>query len=608
VSATLIARLAAVPTVGQDARPYCVSPDGGLLAFQWYKDGDWQIFLKGLPRGEPYRPAEVDDACWCPSFSPDGRYLYFARDDRGSECFDFYRCELATGNLENLLPDTPSFSPLPDFALSPDGSRIALIASAGAGYSVAVMPAAPCPGAEGLAYLSRHPYAEASPRWSPDGGLLAVTTGTRGQDTAIHLMTADGAESCIVGETDEFHAGQLAWSPDGRTIAFSGGPEDNAAIGLYDVASRAITWAWRRPLDAHHPCWSPDGRQLAFLVDRDAQTGLSHLDLRSGQLRELTLGEGNHYAPSFTAAGDSLLVVQSGPDHPADLFAVELPQGRATQITFSLPQDLAAREFVSGVAVTYTSLDHLTDVPALLVEPEEPSGAGVVIIHGGPTWHHANEWDALRQALAAQGVTVVHPNYRGSDGYGRRWQMAGRWLVGQGEALDCAGAHRFLVSLGCDPERIAVTGRSWGGFLTMAMITQFPELWAAAVAGVPFFDFLDAARDPAVREDLRWWDLQNTGDPDKDAARLAYYSPVNHLDRIRAPLLLLAGELDPRCPPRQVREVASALRAQGKACEAVVYPNEGHEISGLDHRVDYDQRTVEFLLQHTADRSARAPA
>lgn len=316
-------------------------------------------------------------------------------------------------------------------------------------------------------------------------------------------------------------------------------------------------------------------------------------------MTECSLGPGNHYAPRFSPDGRSLYCVLSSPDHPADLYRLDLDGDVPTSLTQSLPDDLRDQTFASGVHVSYTSRDHLARVPALLVEPDEPSGGAVVIVHGGPTWHHANEWDVLRQAFVAAGVTVIHPNYRGSDGYGRRWQTANRWLMGQGEALDCAAAHDLLVRHGCDPARIAVTGRSWGGFLTMAMVTQFPELWAAGVAGVPFFDFIDAALDTDIRQDLRWWDLQNTGDPEKDAAKLAYYSPSNHLDRVTAPLLLMGGELDPRCPPRQLREAAAALQARGKICEAVVYPDEGHAISGLEHRIDYDRRTVEFILKHT---------
>jgi len=599
VGRTLIERLAAAPSVGADYRPYALSPDGQTVAFQWYRGGDWQIFLQDLGGGGPVRVGDLDDPCWCPQFSPNGRFLYFAKDDRGSECFDFYRYDIAAGALENLLPDTPDFSPLPDFHLSPDGSRIAMTASHGAGYSVAVMPAAVSAGGAAITHLSAHPYTESSPRWSPDGSRLAVAAGTRGQDTAVFVVDAASGSRSVVGGSTEFFAGQPAWAPDGRRIAFSGGPGEHPAIGICELAAGTVTWAWEGAADAHHPAWAPDGGSLVFLVDDEAETGLVRLDLRSDAVSDLSIGAGNHYHPRFTPDGSAVHVVFSSPDRPSELYVVETADGAATRITDSLPAELEGHDFKDALAVRFTSRDHLAEVPGLLVEPDAPNGAGVVIVHGGPTWHHSNEWDALRQAFVAAGVTVVHPNYRGSDGYGRRWQLANRYLMGQGEALDVAAAHRFLVRQGCDPKRIAVTGRSWGGFLTMAMVTQFPDLWAAGVAGVPFFDFIDSQIDPAVREDLRWWDRENTGDIVKDRAKLEYYSPINHLERIEAPLLLLGGELDPRCPPRQIHEVAEQLRARGKVCDFKVYADEGHEISGLENRIDYDLCTVEFILKHT---------
>ncbi len=624
----LIEQLAAAPLLADWGRPWAASPDGSTVAFQWYRDGDWQIFVMDLAGGEPHRIGSIDDACSCPLFSADGRGLYFSRDDRGSECFDVYRYDFAGGALENLLPDTPELAPLPDFDLSPDGTGIALTVADGDGYAVAVMPASGAPGGAGIRHLSRHPYTETSPIWSPDGRRLAVAAGTRGQDTAVFLIDAASGEQEIVGGDDHFVATQPAWSPDGRLLVFSGGPGDHPAIGLFDVAGGAVSWAWRGDLDAHHPAWSPDGSKLAFLVDCEAETGLVLLDLRSGMTSEMSIGAGNHYVPGFLPDG-SLLCVFSPPTRPSDLYRIDVPvddetaetarpvetpadevaddtaaaaddvAAAATRVTDSLPAELRDVAFAAGFPVRFTSRDRLTSVPGLLVEPAEPNGAGVVIVHGGPTWHHSNEWDPLRQAFIAAGVTVMHPNYRGSDGYGRTWQNANRFLMGQGEAQDVAAAWDVLVGQGCDPARVAVTGRSWGGFMTMAMVTQFPGLWAAGVAGVPFFDFIDSMIDPTVREDLRWWDSENTGDPVKDRAKLEYYSPVNHLDRIEAPLLLLAGELDVRCPPRQTREVAAALQARGKLCEVVVYPDEGHEISGLEHRIDYDRRTVSFILEHT---------
>ena len=333
----------------------------------------------------------------------------------------------------------------------------------------------------------------------------------------------------IVGGDDTFHAGHPAWSPDGRSIAFTGGPGDHPAVGLYDVATGALSWVvGRRRSTPIIPVWSPDGDALAFLVDSGVETGLRHLDLRDGQVRELSLGHGNHYAPRFTPDGTALYVVLSGPGQPADLFRVRLPHGHADPAHVRrCPRSSPTTTSRAAWQVRYRSLDHLAEVPALLVEPDEPNGAGVVIIHGGPTWHHSNEWDALRQAfVGGRRAPSSTPTTAAATATAARWQLANRYLMGQGEAWTAPAAHAFLVALGCDPARIACTGRSWGGFLTMAMVTQFPELWAAGVAGVPFFDFIDSAHDPAVREDLRWWDLQNTRRPrDRDRRQARRTTP-----------------------------------------------------------------------------------
>ena len=228
----------------------------------------------------PRRLGDLADACVSPRFSPDGGTVYFSRDDRGSECYDFYRCRLPGGQPENLLPDTPDLAPLPDFDLSPDGTRIAMTVAHDDGYSVAVMPAAPCPGGEGIVHLVQHPYTETSPRWSPDGDHLAVAVGTRGQDTAIHVMAADGGDDRVVGGADDFHAGHLCVvarrPPSGLLRRLRGPPghrhlrrrERRRELGLERARSTPTG-----------PAWSPDGRRLAFLVDCEAETGLCLLDL-----------------------------------------------------------------------------------------------------------------------------------------------------------------------------------------------------------------------------------------------------------------------------------------------------------------------------------------
>jgi dipeptidyl aminopeptidase/acylaminoacyl peptidase len=601
----MIERLATLPQVADEYRPYAVSPDGRLLAFEWYRDGDWQVFLLDLEHGgEPRRVADLPDSCGCPLFSPDGYSLFFSRDDGGSERFDVYRLELATGTLVNLTPDTPRLSPLPDFDLSPDGRLLACAVDHGESYAAATLPAAVSPGAAGLRILVDHYYNDWSPRFSPDGRRVAFHADTHGQDAAVFIVELDSGEQTVIGGEPPLLAFLSAcsspWSPDGRSLVFHGGPFEHPGIGVYDVERGTVGWVWVGDQDAHHAAWSPDGRALAFLVDEGVETSLWHLDLATQKPRCLSVGPGNHYAPSFTPDGRAVLCCFSAADHPTELFRIDLGTDEVVQLTDGMPADLKDHPFVSGELVWFASGDHLAQVPGLLCVPDEPNGAAVVMIHGGPTWHHANEWDALRQAFLHEGCTVLSPNYRGSDGYGRPWQLANRWLIGQGEVQDCAAACDILAALGCDPARIAVTGRSHGGYLTMACLWQFPALWACGVAGVPFFDHIDAQLDPAIREDLRWWDRENVGDIESDRDRLVYFSPINHLHRIRAPLLILGAENDPRCPPTQISQVVERLQAQGNEVEAHVYAGEGHGITAFADRRDYDRRTVEFILRHIA--------
>ncbi len=119
------------------------------------------------------------------------------------------------------------------------------------------------------------------------------------------------------------------------------------------------------------------------------------------------------------------------------------------------------------------------------------------------------------------------------------------------------------------------------------------------MAGVPFFDFIDSQLDPTIREDLRWWDRENTGDIERDRARLdvllAHQPPRARGGAAPAP----RRRPRPALPPEADRGGRGGLRARGQVCDYVVYPDEGHEISGLAHRIDYDRRTVEFILEHT---------
>jgi dipeptidyl aminopeptidase/acylaminoacyl peptidase len=192
---------------------------------------------------------------------------------------------------------------------------------------------------------------------------------------------------------------------------------------------------------------------------------------------------------------------------------------------------------------------------------------------------------------------VLAPNYRGSTGYGKTFQEANRFDLGGGDMRDVIAGAEFLAREGyADPQRIAITGGSYGGYLTMTALTKHPRVFAAGSALVPFLNwFTEHANE---REDLRHWDLENFGDPVKDADRYRAYSPIYFMENVVAPVQMIAGAHDPRCPADETEQAAHALQEMDVPHEVIIYPDEGHGFRKTENRVEAYRRRAEFLSQH----------
>jgi dipeptidyl aminopeptidase/acylaminoacyl peptidase len=293
------------------------------------------------------------------------------------------------------------------------------------------------------------------------------------------------------------------------------------------------------------------------------------------------------------------------PRHPSDLWLLSLREGNLHQLTNSLPPSLRHANFVMPEEVNYPSIDG-RDVPALLypatreisVDSGKPgtSPPGIVNIHGGPNWLSQVTWDPLTQHMVSRGWTVLAPNYRGSTGYGRAWQLANRFDFGGGETQDVVAGADYLMREGlADASRIAVTGRSHGGYLTMTSLTQYPDRWAVGSAVVPFLNWFTAHANS--REDLQHWDRENFGDPEENHDLWYERSPFFFLDRITVPVQLICGVHDPRCPASESTQARDELVAQGKEVDFVLYEDEGHSFLKTENQVDAKMRRVTFLAK-----------
>jgi dipeptidyl aminopeptidase/acylaminoacyl peptidase len=218
------------------------------------------------------------------------------------------------------------------------------------------------------------------------------------------------------------------------------------------------------------------------------------------------------------------------------------------------------------------------DVHALVARPQQaPDGPlpTVFLLHGGPQSADEDRFSAMRALWLDADFAVVHVNYRGSTGYGSAWRDAIEGRPGLTELEDVAAVHDWAVSAGfADPDACVVEGWSWGGYLTLLALGTQPQRWAAGVAGVPVADYVAAYADEM--EPLRAFDRALFGgSPDELPQRYQESSPISYAAQVRAPVLVLAGENDPRCPIRQIDNYLDLLAGLGKPCRTYRY-DAGH--------------------------------
>ena len=279
------------------------------------------------------------------------------------------------------------------------------------------------------------------------------------------------------------------------------------------------------------------------------------------------------------------------------------PGGRQIAATHILSggRRAIAEDMVEPYLVHYPSKDGKWTISAFVYVPynlprngEHPA---IVYVHGGPTAQTMNTFNRFVQYMANQGYIVIAPNYRGSTGYGKEFQQANLFDMGGGDLQDVLAAADWIKQTGyVDPKKLILMGGSYGGYLTMMGVTKAPEVWAAGVPIVPFVNWFTEIQneDPVLQQS----DLATMGDLVKNKALYEDRSPINFVDQIKAPLYLLAGGNDPRCPKEEAQQVVDAVKKRGGVAEYKVYENEGHGFARVENQIDAYKRVADFLKAH----------
>ena len=434
---------------------------------------------------------------------------------------------------------------------------------------------------------------------SHDGSLIAIEHTEHGDamHSAVRVLRMDGS---AVAELDDTKGGTaelglevLGFAPvDGDTRLLVGHQRRGRWEPMvWDSASGEETdLALAARLDGDLSAeWYPDGSALLVVNSFEARSELWRYDLATRGLEQVS-------TPRGTVSGAT-----ARPDGSVEYLwssAAEPPVVRSTSGEIVLdPPGMKAPASVSVQDEWVTGPGGR--IHALVQRPAGVTGPlpTVFDIHGGPTWHDSDSFAAGPAAWVDHGYMVVRVNYRGSTGYGREWTDALKHRVGLIELEDIAAVREWAVSSGlADPDRLILTGGSWGGYLTLLGVGMQPEAWALGIAAVPVADYVTAYHDEM--EALKAMDRTLLGGtPEEVPERFEASSPLTYVDAVKAPVYISAGVNDPRCPIRQVENYVTRLAARDAVHEVYRY-DAGHGSLVVDERIKQVRLELDFAERH----------
>lgn len=519
--------------------------------------------------------------------APDGRVVWW-RDAVGDERGRWVAAPFAGGEPEPLVPGVPegwsmgvSFAPgLVALGLSDDDGYRAYVAPHGGAPRLVAEDEGP------LGVGSAWP--EGTGGLSTDGALLCLRHTEHG-DILHHALRVVDVES---GERrgDLVDPGRdldpVAWSPAGHVLLFTSELGTHERPGLWDLDRGE-----RRDLAVDLPGatiplgWYPAGDAVLVRHEHEAEDSLYRVEVATGRATLVARPASEIEEAAVRPDGDVWLAV-SDAAHP--LRPVTASGEPVVEVPGAPPPPgvpARSRWFTSPGGER---------VQALVVTPEgDPPFPVVMHVHGGPEWHHRHRWDPEVQALVDAGFAVALVNYRGSTGYGiafRERLHGDPWFP---ESEDVVACLDDLVAAGiADGDRAFFAGWSWGGCLACLAEVRTPDRWRGVFAGIPAADFVAAhwASMPTIRAyDASLYGGDPTELPDLWRER----NPMTYVDQARAPLLVIAGEQDPRCPPEGITPFTDALRERGVDVTVEMYAA-GHHANAVDERI----RHMELILEH----------
>ena len=568
-----------------------VSPDGEKLYFGWRITGTAQVFRLDKPKGFPIQMTGGEERTGVLAVTPDGKTLVLSRDAGGQENPGLYLQSTGGGPLTPVF-QAPKVQAFLDF-VSDDGRDLYFHANdvspdsyAIYKYDLSTRTKTLVWGEKGLWEIGDHIGRGAAQKL-----LLVKSTGSFAREY-VEFEPATGKKTPLLGagEAVEYNAAYAA--QPGELLVVTNKFRDFRALYRWKIGSDASQASFREVL-------APAGNDVTDISVDQARKRI-YAATNAGGYSRLVVLDAKTYAPlSLPLPGNAEQVYAGKPSQDGRFITIgiETPQAPRTSYVYdwnrktmtqwlvpSAPEvDLAT--FVPAKLMSYPAKDG-TKIPMFVRFPkgcapgENPNADPcpvIVMFHGGPEAQAKPGFSPYQQMFIDAGYIMVDPNVRGSDGYGKAWLDADNGAKRLDVIGDIEDAGRFVrtqFARNGKPPRVGVMGGSYGGYATLVAMTMFAGTYDAGASVVGMSNLESFLRNTApYRRALR---VSEYGDPDRDAEALRKLSPVNYLDRVKAPLLIIQGVNDPRVPVGEAIQMHDLLEKRGVASPLILFADEGH--------------------------------
>jgi len=589
--------------IGSAGRPE-ISPDGKTIYFKTSLSGTSQIYRITDNNKYPYQLTFFKEGTGYYNLSPDGKWIVLQADVGSNEQFQIYLLDAHTGRVKQLtnMPKVsfgyPVWAPTSDiifFRGNIENPRYFDI------YKMDLKTGKMKKILAGKGYWG--PSAVSS-----DGKHLLCYNYIGNDDNNLYLMDLEtGKKKLLTPHKGKRLYYSIGISPDNKKVycISNNNPGEIMKLSAIDVDTGEIKVIFDpdSPWGALDAAMNKSGTVMALTINEEGYALLKTMDLKTG--KELPSPDFKGIVTGQSISDISRIVFTlNTPVSISDVFTWNWKTKKLKQMTTSSYAGIDPKIFIQPKLIKYKSFDGL-EIPAFLYLPpnwEKNKGNIPFIInfHGGPESQYKPYFERNVNYMLQHGFGFLSPNIRGSSGYGKKYKDMDNYKKRMDSVKDGYYAAKYLIDQGYTRKgKIGIRGGSYGGYMVMALVTEYPDMWGAAIESVGIVDFLNFLKNTkSYRRALRESEYGPLSDPDF----LKSVSPIHKIDRIKCPLMVIHGKNDPRVPVSEAYLIINNLKKRGIKTEALIFPDEGHVIGKRKNIIKKYKKMVEFFEKHLKEK------